>query len=707
MRIALSFLLVLALAAASSAGPAAKPLNERALIESDLAYYRHEFVDAYKTVGKHDPRWDDAAIAFLDRCAVSMANTSASLIVRSNIDRSDDTLKKLGEDAAKAGCDDPLVRYLAAMVEGKFGMPKHIEMLNAALPPLLDSGYSDYIKFHGAVRYAKAFKLGGKKEIADVAAKAVLKHGIAWLSKKTDDPLERRRRCEQIESAMDRLNGFDPAQRDALAEGIEKADGIDPWLVQMAVGIAARDSTFIVLARPPGMGEEEGRHHENLARAHDAFAAAYALEKSFPESAAAMIGIAAHAALHHDDNLKEDPRDWFDRAIAAQPDYMPAWETYADALHPGAGQGSFDLMYELGCEAADTGQFDTSVPYFLTVVLDAIAQSSAGEGRSFYRDPYVWDHLSAVFDGYMQRPELQPRLDALRNQKLLHAYLSRACGAALATLNDLKGKPPVELFQRRGLDFDYVVEEIRAMNSEQGATLLAAGALATAKNYVGARALYVSVMVSPGATSAAQRFAGVEARCCAVAIDVAHGGANLPLNDASDLTAWQTIYPGWEIGQPGELSISGDHGGGALICHRAPMPLAARTTFSFMPSYAKEGPRTYLSFVFARLQEDRAVAFLGSKPRKVRVQSYRYMLGASNEAVDLKPDVWHTAKIEHIGTLVRIWIDGAKDPVLEVDTPVINTPYPLVGFGVDIGEKGGGMRVKDIRVEAIRDEHAE
>ena len=71
----------------------------------------------------------------------------------------------------------------------------------------------------------------------------------------------------------------------------------------------------------------------------------------------------------------DTPRSWFDRALAAQMDYGPAYTTLLYRSLPRSG-GSYEQVLEIGKEAVGSGRFDTGVPLLL---LDAVNQIAADQ----------------------------------------------------------------------------------------------------------------------------------------------------------------------------------------------------------------------------------------------------------------------------------------------------------------------------------------
>jgi len=72
-------------------------------------------------------------------------------------------------------------------------------------------------------------------------------------------------------------------------------------------------------------------------------------------------------------------RDWFDRAVEAQMDYEPAYNSLLWALTPRWG-GSHGKMYQFGLECLATKRFDTCVPEKLIQIVLDIDSELGGPG---------------------------------------------------------------------------------------------------------------------------------------------------------------------------------------------------------------------------------------------------------------------------------------------------------------------------------------
>jgi len=94
-------------------------------------------------------------------------------------------------------------------------------------------------------------------------------------------------------------------------------------------------------------------------------------------------------------------RLWFDRAVASQFDYIPAYSQFEHSLSPAWGPG-YQIMYEFGLECLNTQRFDTKVPgRFVEAVWDIAEDWGTSE---WWRRPDVYANLQTAFEGILAGP---------------------------------------------------------------------------------------------------------------------------------------------------------------------------------------------------------------------------------------------------------------------------------------------------------------
>lgn len=151
----------------------------------------------------------------------------------------------------------------------------------------------------------------------------------------------------------------------------------------------------------------------NLEKAENTLKRAYKLRPDYPEAAECMITV----AMGKRGASGETERYWFDRAVAAEMDYMPAYDSYLWALRPRWG-GSHDKMISFAEECLETGRFDTDVPWmYLTTIRDIGKEVSHNRWKAIFRTDKAEKNLKILFDGMMQEPSRKYDLDRISAQK--------------------------------------------------------------------------------------------------------------------------------------------------------------------------------------------------------------------------------------------------------------------------------------------------
>lgn len=127
---------------------------------------------------------------------------------------------------------------------------------------------------------------------------------------------------------------------------------------------------------------------DHLAQARVHFVDSWKAEPTAPLAATQMILVAMG-----EEGQIDSQRLWFDRAVAAQMDYMLTYANMRWSLRPRFG-GSIEAMLSFGEECMRTGRYDTTVPYeYVLAVQDASTElfdrgaisASRRSTRSYWR----------------------------------------------------------------------------------------------------------------------------------------------------------------------------------------------------------------------------------------------------------------------------------------------------------------------------------
>lgn len=166
-----------------------------------------------------------------------------------------------------------------------------------------------------------------------------------------------------------------------------------------------------------------------LAQARKHLETAWQINPLIPLAPAKMISVVMGERSSHD-----SCRIWFDRAVAAQFDYVEAYKSYLWSIRPRWG-GSHARMLSFGRACANTRSFDTLVPCLVFNAVDDVEKELGDGWRSIYRDRELVDLLVATERGYLARPA---PLDSLQSRRSWLAYFAWASGRYELAAEELK-----------------------------------------------------------------------------------------------------------------------------------------------------------------------------------------------------------------------------------------------------------------------------
>lgn len=371
------------------------PCGEKAYTEHQyrqlrLSYYRKRGILAYQQFGKPNPAWDGLVRDFLERNACTQADVKPP----------PDPQEMLGlaRRIVATGCNDPVALTQAGLrlivAEDYAGGEA---CLQQALEAFGQGKYPVYCRVGAAIGMAQRNDVWGKrvqrtpptaadliwrdKAIATVAAAAQAKFFA---------PGEERVFWNNV--LVRALEEGLPDARSAMVKALQDRPGTNPWLLQMAMGTQALKDAWDVRgnAWASQVKSEAWPVFERgleVARGH--WEHAYNLHPGYPEAATNLITVAKAAG-------SPNPRVWFDRAVAGQFDFRPAYDLMIDALLPRWG-GSHGEMLRFAHECLDTRRFDTCVPMIYGEIVRTIADRD--NQPAIWQDAEVWKDLGTAYEG--------------------------------------------------------------------------------------------------------------------------------------------------------------------------------------------------------------------------------------------------------------------------------------------------------------------
>jgi hypothetical protein len=374
-------------AAPAATAPSTRPSTWHDYLAGQHAYYREQFVESYKRVGKHGP-WDDDAVKFLDRCAFGSAYASARMLYKPPGVPSHDELIAAGKAVLDAGCTDPLVRYQYSLALRGAGREKDaIAPAGAAAADMEKAGYPAFCVWAAAVHLRR---LEPDPESAARLRPAINAAAIKMVSGKLGDAA-RRLLVERLYG--DLLGELFATQTEFIERQLDASPGVDPWVREVLDGYVKLAIGWDMFGRP--MDEEKTQQQLDYFRqARERFAAASRLAPQLPEPAVKMIQI----SMMRGKELGERPITWFERAVAAQIDNREAYDRIINAMEPQRG-GSYEQMYEIGLRAVRTNRYDIEGPWQLVRIVDVMGMGN-GHGWDTLKDPPVYDVVCEVAERY-------------------------------------------------------------------------------------------------------------------------------------------------------------------------------------------------------------------------------------------------------------------------------------------------------------------
>ncbi len=212
---------------------------------------------------------------------------------------------------------------------------------------------------------------------------------------------------------------------------------------------------------------------ELMAKARRDLEASWRGEPRRPEAAALMISVANSDGRRDG----ESERVWFDRSVAAEFDYLPAYTGFAWALRPRWG-GSLAAMRAFGTACANTKRYDTAVPAFVLRVAEDIDSEFKFMLNSNVRaldDPTTAAVVEATFEGYEKSnlPAAQLARYRTRYARVLLPRREFAKAARLMERNGWQAAPPAVLTEADDWSFDE--DDHLEGNEMVGRTVILAG----------------------------------------------------------------------------------------------------------------------------------------------------------------------------------------------------------------------------------------
>lgn len=349
---------------------------------------------------------------------------------------------------------------------------------------------------------------------------------------------------------------------DAVAALFEKAD-VPEWVRGSVLGTIEVERAW--KARGTGWASsvtEEGwkGFKEHLGKAAGLLRRAWELRPNRPEAASKMITVTMGGLGAPD----ETERVWFDRAVAAQFDFLPAYRSYAWALRPRWG-GSLEEMMAFGEACLATERYDTQVPVFYLDVLTDLSQEMK-DWHPVYGDADVARKVLALHRTLLEHPTRKHEFRARLSHIALDGWLGGNLTEARRALDQLDWKldplldKKLETFK---LDPEVMLGEV-ALANDPGKADFELGEKAAAENQLSEALNRYQAALEKCRNEHARRAIHGRLECARLEQLLERGGW-VDITPKGSLDAWSVREGKWEAAAEGGLINHGDDGHGLII----------------------------------------------------------------------------------------------------------------------------------------------
>ncbi len=447
------------------------PVGKDAVTARDAAKYVYDYnlrtlVDAYKEVGSKDDAWDEAAIEWLTEMARHFAVAKGYDSPEGFKHREE--LIALGEPIVESGCDDPLVEYcLGAMLQdaqqNETAEARGKRLVERSYPRLVERGYPADRCFYAARRIWRKYRWQKTKiEEAEKYFDLCQKHALEMI---LQDDLS----GNDGRSLYGRLNDFArsmPAKvRQEFVEQAKRHAKESPYVAQMLVGEYHLYAAWKV--RGGGFASEvteEGWEgfYEHMRLARTSFEMAWEAAPHRPEAATAMVKVAEGISR----SPRREMRQWFDRAVKAQCDYLTAYKNLVHGMLP-HWHGSYDEIYQFGIECMNTERYDTDIPFMLCDGLWTSTRSYASMpvDDHYLKKPDIYNNVRTVCQRYVEQENASASDEWWKTVWLGFAYKAEQWEDAAQLLDELDDNPDFDALGRFPITADGVISTVKLNTS--------------------------------------------------------------------------------------------------------------------------------------------------------------------------------------------------------------------------------------------------
>ena len=291
--------------------------------------------------------------------------------------------------------NDPALLLMIAAVEPP--TPRRQDAFAMALAALPDSKYPKFLSFLAAMNAKRPG--GGKNAKPNKAQDELsLKYLNAGLNDDSFLPDEMAALRWYFDSSL--FHALFSRNQDRVIDIFKYAPSVAPWVKEYVLGVHFVDAAWDARGGDWASNVTQAGWKgfaENLASARTHLVNSWKENPHDPAAATEMITVCMGEEVQID-----TMRFWFDRAVAADFDYIPAYSALRWGMRPRWG-GSYEQMNAFGQECAATGRYDTMVPNERIATALDISDDAQDRGAQF-KDPEIAKQVLTVIDTYLALP---------------------------------------------------------------------------------------------------------------------------------------------------------------------------------------------------------------------------------------------------------------------------------------------------------------
>jgi tetratricopeptide (TPR) repeat protein len=365
----------------------------------------------------------------------------------------------------------------------------------------------------------------------------------------------------------------------AIHAEVQKNEKVDAWMRNMVAGCYYRNYGWKI--RGSGyaftVGEDAmKKFQENITKSGESFGKAWEADPKLPEVPGAMVSVSMAGG-----DPDHSPRDWFDRTVALQMDYMPAYSSLSWSLRPRGG-GTHDDIFRLANDCAATKRYDTGVPERYMEDLLSL-DSETGEQGEVWREEGVYETVKQIAEGVANEPSRKVKKKLNSVEFVLSAYvfiaiLTNHYDDARATLDKLGDQFRTQLINNFHLRYPRDIARVYALTGNARAETgefeeaIADNAYREPDALKSARALLDKAVAKDQEPKAKPYYDYWQTRLAWQ--DGFNKGEWVDLTFANDMTTWEMVRGGWH--PEDDRTVVGDVPDGHRTCHlRCAVPFGA------------------------------------------------------------------------------------------------------------------------------------